>query len=106
MSITKKKRERYDERRGILSAALPCAVPTRDQVRQLALGAQPDDVLDAAIAAVTAHPICQGMAERLPREPEFDARGLRMEMVYWRRFVPDAVADRALFLNSGRLERS
>lgn len=78
----KKTRVGYDERRGILSAALPCAIPTRDQVRQLGLGAQPDDLLDAAIAAVTAHRICQGAAERLPREPEFDGKGLRMEMVY------------------------
>ncbi len=37
---------------------------------------------DAAIAAVTAHRICRGTAERLPHEPEFDARGLRMEMLY------------------------
>jgi predicted RNase H-like nuclease len=82
LQYSKKTPEGYDERREILSAALPCAVPTRDQVRQFGLAAHPDDLLDAAIAAVTAHRICRGTAERLPREPEFDARGLRMEMVY------------------------
>jgi predicted RNase H-like nuclease len=82
LQYSKKTRAGYDERRGILSAALPCAIPIRDEVRQIGLGAQPDDLLDAAVAAVTAHRICQGTAERLPHEPEFDARGLRMEMAY------------------------
>jgi predicted RNase H-like nuclease len=72
----------YDERRNLLSTALPCVIPTRDQVRHLGLGAQPDDLLDAVIAAVAADRVRRGTAERVPREPEFDAKGLRMEMVY------------------------
>jgi predicted RNase H-like nuclease len=78
----KKTREGYDERRNVLKMAVPCAIPARDEVRHLGLGAQPDDLLDAAIAAVAADRVRRGAADRLPREPEFDARGLRMEMVY------------------------
>jgi hypothetical protein len=71
----KKTREGYDERRNVLKMALPCAVPARDEVPHLGLGAQPDDLLDAAIAAVAADRGLRGAADRLPREPEFDARG-------------------------------
>jgi len=39
-------------------------------------------VLDAAIAAVTAHRVCLGIAERLPRVPELDGSGLAMQLVY------------------------
>jgi predicted RNase H-like nuclease len=79
---SKKTRAGYDERRTLLSTALSCAIPSRDQVRHLGLGAQHDDLLDAAIAAVAADRVRRGTAERLPRETEFDAKGLRMEMVY------------------------
>jgi predicted RNase H-like nuclease len=78
----KKSPQGYDERRTILLVALAPRIPARDEVRQLGLRVQPDDLLDAAVAALTAHRIAQGMAERLPVEPEFDAKGLRMEMVY------------------------
>jgi predicted RNase H-like nuclease len=44
------------------------------------LGARPDDVLDACVAAWTAARIAAGIAGRLPAEPPTDARGLRMEI--------------------------
>lgn len=82
MQHRKKTREGYDERRTFLCAALPCSVPARDQVRQLGLRVEPDDLLDAAVAALTAHRIYLGTAERIPAGPEVDCKGLRMEMVY------------------------
>lgn len=42
--------------------------------------AAPDDVLDAFAACWTAARIADGEAERLPRRPEKDGKGLRMEM--------------------------
>jgi pyridoxal kinase len=41
-------------------------------------GAGPDDVLDAAVAALIAERIAEGAAESFPAVPERDARGLRM----------------------------
>ncbi|MBN9000303.1 MAG: DUF429 domain-containing protein, partial [Rhizobiales bacterium] len=38
----------------------------------------PDDLLDAAALALIARRIRTGEAESFPREPERDARGLRM----------------------------
>jgi predicted RNase H-like nuclease len=82
MHHNKKTREGYDERRRMLADMLPFRFPERRQFRQLGLSAQPDDVLDAAIAAVTAERISRGVAERLPHNQEFDNTGLRMEIVY------------------------
>jgi predicted RNase H-like nuclease len=48
--------------------------------RGRALGAEPDDVLDACVAAWTAERIAQGDAKRVPSNPPKDARGLRMEI--------------------------
>jgi predicted RNase H-like nuclease len=44
--------------------------------------ADDDDVLDALVAAWTAARVAYGTAARFPAEPETDARGLRMEIVY------------------------
>ena len=41
-----------------------------------------DDILDAFAALWTAERIAHGVARTLPDEPLFDARGLRMEIVY------------------------
>ena len=48
--------------------------------RGRALGAKPDDVLDACVAAWTAERIAAGTARRVPEDPPRDARGLRMEI--------------------------
>jgi predicted RNase H-like nuclease len=72
----------YEERHGLLATALQCAIPQRDEVRRLGFAAEADDLLDAAVAAFTAYRVAMGRAERVPREAEFDRRGLRMEMVY------------------------
>ena len=48
--------------------------------RGRALGAKPDDVLDACVAAWTAERIARDEAKRVPRNPPKDARGLRMEI--------------------------
>ena len=44
------------------------------------LGARPDEVLDACVAAWSAARITAGTAGRLPAEPPKDARGLPMEI--------------------------
>lgn len=42
----------------------------------------PDDVLDAAVLAWTACRIAMGVAQRVPAVPQYDRRGLRMEIWY------------------------
>jgi len=42
----------------------------------------PDDILDALAAAWTASQIVLGKAETLPKNPELDSKGLRMEILY------------------------
>ena len=41
----------------------------------------PDDILDALVAAWTAGQTVIGKAETLPKNPEFDSKGLRMEIL-------------------------
>lgn len=45
-------------------------------------GAAWDDLLDACVLAWTASHLADGTAVYLPAEPEFDSRGLRMQIVY------------------------
>ncbi len=45
------------------------------------LAAKPDDILDALAVAWVAREFALGQARLIPAEPEFDARGLRMEIV-------------------------
>jgi len=82
MRHSKKTLEGYAERRRLLAGLLPFSFPERRDVRQLGLGAQPDDVLDAAIAAFTADRVRLGIAVSLPSEPELDGADLGMQMVY------------------------
>jgi predicted RNase H-like nuclease len=42
---------------------------------------EPDDILDALVAAWTAGQTVIGKAETLPKNPEFDSKGLRMEIL-------------------------
>ena len=74
--------EGFEERRGLLATALGTTIPTREEARSLARPAAADDVLDAVVAAWSAHRQAEGWASRLPPEPSVDARGLRMEIVY------------------------
>lgn len=61
--------------------ALLAAAGIGDVSRVRALGAAPDDVLDAAVLALTALRIRDGSAVRLG-DGSHDARGLRMEVAY------------------------
>jgi predicted RNase H-like nuclease len=61
--------------------ALLAAAGVGDLTRVRALGAAPDDILDAAVLALTARRVAEGTAERLG-DGEVDARGLRMEVAY------------------------
>jgi len=55
--------------------------PLRHRAGRLALVAWPlDDVVDATLAAWTAHRIAMEKAQRIPSDPPVDSRGLRMEM--------------------------
>lgn len=72
----------YLERKGWLEVALGVALPDRTEAFKLARPAKPDDILDATVAAWTARRAVEGVAGRLPDEPERDAKELRMEIVY------------------------
>ncbi len=77
----------YDERRDLLNRELDLAelIPERHQVAALVrqFRAQPDDYLDATVAAWTAHHVATGTEKRLPvGRVDRAANGLRMEMVY------------------------
>jgi len=83
LSHPKRKAAGFEERRAILERVLTgVEILTRSEVRRKLTGVEPDDVLDAAVAAWTAWRHAQGLCERVPELTEFDARGLRMEMVY------------------------
>lgn len=45
-------------------------------------GGKPDDLVDACALVLTARHIALGSARHLPRQPEHDARGLRMSISY------------------------
>lgn len=73
----------FDERRMLLVGAFAGThIPTNDEARRLARPAAADDVLDAIVAAWTARRYAEGRSGRLPVEPQIDAKGLRVEMVY------------------------
>jgi predicted RNase H-like nuclease len=44
-------------------------------------GVQPDDILDALVACWTAERVLRQLAQRFPKDPMIDSRGLRMEIV-------------------------
>lgn len=82
MAFSKGKPEGYRERQRLLAEALGVAIPSRAEAFKLARPAEPDDVLDAIVAAWTARRAAEGRAGKLPPDPLVDARGLRMEIVY------------------------
>ena len=67
----KSTREGLEERRRLLPL----------QWSEERLAAKPDDILDALAVAWVAYRFALGRARRLPAEPAFDERGLRMEIV-------------------------
>jgi predicted RNase H-like nuclease len=71
----------YDERRVHLERDLRIALPIRREAHAYARPAGPDDFLDATVAAWTALRVALGKAQRVPAEPAYDRRGLRMEIV-------------------------
>lgn len=82
MKGPKDKPEGYEERRAPLATALGVSIWPRNVAFEVARPAQPDDLLDATVAAWTARRVAEGTAERFPVDPPVDRRGLRMEIVY------------------------
>ncbi len=82
MAHPKRKSAGYEERRELLQKALETSILSREDARDVARSAQPDDLLDATVVAWTAYRFANGIAKRLPPEPPLDRRGLRMEIVY------------------------
>lgn len=82
MTFPKKTPEGYDERRALLSQEFGRDLWTKSRASTVARPAKPDDLLDATAAVWTARRIAGGIAGRLPKVPEKDANGLRMEMVF------------------------
>jgi len=74
----KRKPEGRAERRRLLETAYGPAVRSLLPPR----GAAWDDLFDACVLAWTASHVASGTAVHLPPEPEFDSRGLRMQIVY------------------------
>ncbi|MBA3416526.1 MAG: DUF429 domain-containing protein [Chloroflexia bacterium] len=82
MAHAKATADGFEERRALLSEALGVAIPERRAAGALAKPAAADDVLDALVAAWSARRDALGQSGRLPKEPQIDGRGLRMEIVY------------------------
>ena len=78
MQHRKKRKAGRDERIEVMTRYLPTI---GELVSTRPVGVAVDDLLDAAIAALTARRRQQGKAERVC-EPEKDGRGLRVEIVY------------------------
>jgi len=77
----KKKHVGRNERIALLSAIFSDLEHFVAQARQ-ANKVAPDDILDALVAAWTAGQAIIGKARTLPENPEFDSRGLKMEILY------------------------
>jgi predicted RNase H-like nuclease len=72
----------FEERRALLTDTFKLPIPTFEEARSWVRPAGADDILDAIAAAWTAKRVAEGRGGRLPPDSEFDARGLRMEIVY------------------------
>lgn len=72
----------YNERKTYLERATGHSLPERREAFNCTRPAKPDDLLDAVVAAWTAKRVTDGVAKRLPEEPETDANGLHMEIAY------------------------
>ena len=82
MAHPKRTVEGFEERRALLGGVLGVELPDRRTAGVMAKPAKADDVLDAIVAAWTARRDALGRSRRLPEEPQVDARGLRLEMVF------------------------
>ena len=82
MAHGKRTPEGFVERRALLAAAFGQPLWDRPSAQAVARPATADDVLDATVAAWSAHRFATGSAGRLPEVPEVDGRGLRMEIVF------------------------
>jgi predicted RNase H-like nuclease len=78
LRFNKRRREGRANRRELLASIYGPAV----QDWKPPPGAAMDDLYDAAVLAWTASRVARGEARSLPAFPEYDARGLRMEIVY------------------------
>jgi len=78
MEHKKKSKAGREERLNVLIRHLPNIA---DHLASLPGGVGTDDLLDAAVAGLTARRWSRDDAERVC-EPEYDARGLRVEIVY------------------------
>ena len=72
----------YNERRDLLMPGIGIELPDRNAAFGWARPARPDDLLDATVAAWTAHRVAVGTAGRLPAASEFAPSGHFMEMVF------------------------
>jgi predicted RNase H-like nuclease len=86
LPTSKKSREGYEERRRLLNATCGIALPDSwnwlSVMPHRPVGANRDDLLDAAVAAHVARRKVKGDAKVLPEFPEVDDRGIRMEMIF------------------------
>ncbi len=82
LMFAKRSPEGFAMRRLLLSEALGIDIPNASELHRIFRPAEADDVLDAMVAAWTAHRLALGIAERVPAQPEIGDNRLRMEMVY------------------------
>jgi predicted RNase H-like nuclease len=84
MTHYKKTRAGFHQRLEILERHVPGAAETVAAafLEHGGFDAGRDDIIDAMVAAITASRLAD--CGTLPDEPEVDARGIAMEMVYWR----------------------
>jgi predicted RNase H-like nuclease len=68
------------ERVALLSGIFPTAAEAANQARR-AHAVAPDDILDALAAGWAAAQAVIGQAATLPEQPEYDSKGLRMEIL-------------------------
>lgn len=83
MAHSKKKAVGFRERMGVLEFLLPKAVEIVEEAPRLYRRGDVgrDDIVDALAAAVTATGGADGLVS-IPDKPEYDSKGLRMEIVY------------------------
>lgn len=79
MDVHKAKPAGQAERRALLHAHFP---DLEENIGRFGRGDAITDILDAYVLLWSARRIARGEGQSLPPEPEFDARGLRIEIAY------------------------
>ena len=91
MKFSKKTKQGVEERLNLLKSVVPQSLPIYEKARALFMRKDVghDDILDALALAVTGF-LGRNLIASIPDQPEFDALGVRMEIIYSKKFFSNS----------------